>query len=336
MRAYLIVIALLFSSAAQAGWAIFQDASSSAPILILTMTQSDSANNDNTYNMGPGGNDVGTDGANPYMAVNNAADGGATWSYSLGIYSDFPNHTTWSWTTSVASGGSTGTPLSYEELAYGYPNPGCFPGGANPATPYHPSAFATQDVTLTFNLTVSTLGDASDIDWLIETWSANNTTPTYAPGCVSQSVSGVTNEIGFFAYSYPGLLAFAQAGTHNFDATLTDGMFIRVPDGYRRHAGALSHLLSSQPTSGGSTLVNLADGVTHTVRIGEIIGLWESNSVISNSDYIIGYDFGPETYAGSGNASISAFSWNNWPYLLKRYLDPASNDNRPVGLNAAA
>lgn len=279
--------------------------------LVKTMTQSHAANNDNTYNMGPGGNDVGTASATPYMGVSNAADGGSSWSYSMGFYSDFPNHTTWTWRTSVASGGNTGSPLSYQELAYGGPNPGWFPVGKNPPTPLHPSDFAAAGVTLTFQLALNALGHASDIDWLIETWSCN--TPTPVQGGSSAFESQVTNEIGFFTYAYPALLAYAQSGTHRFDATLSDGMNIRV---YTVGGGTDKPYVNIFPVTapGANTVVNLCDGQTHTVRFGEIIGLLASNGVMSNNDYIVGYDFGPETYAGSGHAVANVFSWNNWTF----------------------
>ena len=280
----------------------FTTGASQGSTLLYTLTQS----GDWTYNVGPGGNDMGADGANPYNAC---VDPAGAQALAIGIYSDFPNHTTWSWIAGTTT--NNGSPLGYPCLNYGYGEPGWFPE-QYPPTPYHPQDSGLANVTLTFNISAN-MSQVDGIDWLIETWGVNTATPTGPFNGSTYAYGILAHEIGFYPYMYAGLQSYLQGGTHNFDATLSDGMNIRC---YTVGGGTPAPFVVCFPVTspGGNTAVNMLDGNTHTVRLGEILGLMEAHGAITSAEWITGYSCGPEVYAGTGSAVCSVYKWNAWPF----------------------
>ena len=259
--------------------------------------------NDTTYNMGgSANNDAGTNASSP--SYNFALNPNGVESISVGIFSDFPNHTTWTWTAGTTV--DNGNPLGYPSLNYGYGYPQ-FNTEAHPPTPHHPLDSAFANVTLTINQSI-TISQVDSIDWLVESWSQTQAVPPQPP---SRNYNTTAHEIGFYMYLPPSLVTFLQSGTHNFDATLSDGMNIRC---YTVSGGSPLPFVTAfaVTTPGGNTVINLCDGKTHTIRFGEILGLMATHGAISNTEWIVGFDSGPEIYAGTGSGVCSIYQWNNW------------------------
>ncbi len=279
----------------------------SSSTLVLTMNTNAASGNGPfaTYNMGgDAANDVGTNAAAPKYnaAINNF--GGAS-ALTIGIFSDFPNHTKWTWTAGTTT--NNGSPRAYPALDYSNAF-WAFQSCTHPATPHLPLDASFANVTLTINQTFN-ISQPDGIDWLVECVSATVAVPPDPP---PHDNSLDVHEIGLYTYAPPGLVGFIQSGTHNFDATLSDGMNIRC---YTTGGGdgVPFVVVYATTTLGGSTVVNLCDGQTRTIRIGEILGLMATHGTITNTEWILGFSSGPEVYAGTGSGVCSVYQWNNWP-----------------------
>ena len=254
----------------------------------------------------PGSNaaETGSGGYCEFSLLNNNVSGVGQYTVSMTFPASFPAGTTWNWSF----------PHEYNSGVYGYPNliigigaPNFYNAPTTTVTPKFPNSFT--DLTLTYTATFNTTCDATDIDWLIETWASNVPNPVY-----TGQQTNSQNEIGFYAYVSSSLMSYVVGLPFNFSATI-GGLNVYVAT---RPSSGTSGTSSYVPpftimvpvtTPGGTTPLNMIDGNVHTINFGLLLQALVSNGVISNSNYIVGYDFGPEVYQCGGSASVSSFAW---------------------------
>lgn len=284
---------------------------SSVATLIGSISTTNNSNDFVTFNLPAFSGNEGTVNTGPYCALLDIFDGPATnFSAAMNFFSNFPAGTIWNW--SFLGSALGGEPYGYPCQVVGYGSPGFYPSpAANVQRAMHPNSFT--NLTHTFNYTFTTsvtdtpTNTADDIDWLIETWVCTQANPP-----VTGSNAGV-NEVGFYAYAGPVITAAVLGNTFNFRTTLATAL-----NGGPLNLYVSTNLGQSPPfttmlamtTSSSTTPLNLCDGNAHTINFGAILQALVSNGVISNSNYIVGYDSGPEIYQNAGAASASVFSWN--------------------------
>ncbi len=210
---------------------------------------------------------------------------------TMSMTSGFPSGTQWTWTF----------PSEVQPAVYGYPNVsyGCVNSGFNagptskpPAI--HPGMF--NSLTHTFNISLN-LTTPEDIDWLIETWVSTATSPPVT------GTNTATNEVGLIAYCPPSLWTYIQTQPKN-PSIIVGGVTYYVA------TRAISPPFTMMvPLNSSGSPLNLCDGTTRTVDFGALLAGLVANGVISNSNYIIGYDSGPEIRQNSGSAVASVFNW---------------------------
>ena len=281
MRSLSALLIILYSASA---WA---QSDGSNPIII-------SAANDG--NFGSWNGDVG-----PYWSSINLWDpptDGSSYSTSITNYpSTYPNGTVMNWSFPNYFNGSTNV-YAYPDIVYGILGGGFPPTPKNIPAPLQLSSIPS-DFTLTFNVTLN--ANFEDQDLLIETWPTTVSNPQNP-----YVVDTRTEEVGVFAHTPSNTMSgilnvpdhwnFSQNGFNAYIAKWYTG-------------GIPFVMIAPVSAPGGTTPIDMADGATHTIPWGDLIGFMVSNGVLDGTNYLTGFEFGFEIGRGSGSAQINLLEW---------------------------
>jgi hypothetical protein len=216
----------------------------------------------------------------------------------------FPNSTvlTWSWPNTPA----TYNAYSYPSIMYGYYQSGI----AAPILPTSKQVSAISTLTLAHNISVTGDGTKYDVSY---------------DGYLTSAADGSTYLFEVFICLHtPSYLSSYINGLSPL-YTYTDANSFVWTIGVK--SGTTPEILV-MPQDASDILVK-------TIDLKAMFAFMISQGIIAGTEYFNGIGIGAEPQQGSGSATINSFNVN-YNYLLKRDLDPPSNDNRPLGLDAAA